>query len=444
MPQVHLRLVVQRDGPTVDGPGQAGLDQAVALQLSAQPLVVPAHRGAAGLLDAVQSSIGTDEQLLHGGGVLGEARHPGADAHRNRADLRLHPERAQPTGQRLAHGGRGLLGTDLHEGNELVARAAAQQMAGGQPRAQMLGQADDDGVAHVVAVAVVHPLQVVHVEEDHEKRLLQGIGRRQSRLQGLAQAAEVRQSGEAVVVRQETQLVLGRLDGADVGDDCHGAMARFGGVLQARYRHPGRDAAPVTREEGGLAAPDVTGHQRAPDVARDTARLRALVQQARGLAQQLLPREAGHELQRRVHVGNMALAIGDQDGLGRGVEDAGRGAQRFGVLLLLAQHAVQGLEHGGNLVVDRVVLHGHGPAGHDVRAVGHQLLQAAGSACGKALRPALELRHQPQPQHARERGQAQREPEHGPHAAADQEPQFHPQGVLASTQKLAGTQQPCG
>ena len=280
----------------------------------------------------------------------------------------------------------------VDDGDELVTRAPAQQVPWRQVGLQVRRQGLDDGVAHVVAVRVVHRLQVVHVQEHEQEGPHLGVGRGQARLQCLRQRAEVRQPGQAVAVGQVVQLRLRRLQRADVGNHRdHAALLADPAGAQARDRHDRGHQVPVAVTERGLAAPQAIALQRLADAARGHRVLGLAVEHAGVPPDQLQPGVAGHARQGGVGLDDAAVDVGHHDGLARGLEDPRRGAQLAGDLLLHLEHLLQRREHRGDLVAVRLrVGHDRAPVEHVAAGV-DQALEPARRAAGELPRPALDL-----------------------------------------------------
>ncbi|MDT4842544.1 hypothetical protein FQZ97_764520 [compost metagenome] len=131
----------------------------------------------------------------------------------------------------------------MQQYGELVATQAERQVGLAQAATQAIGHGDEQLVADVVAVAVVHILEVVEVDEQQCGHLRFPVRPVQVGFQLLLEGLAVAQSGERVAVGHVQQLALvGHLladvaqDAAEA-DDLPAARAedrREGGVHPAR------------------------------------------------------------------------------------------------------------------------------------------------------------------------------------------------------------------
>ena len=98
-------------------------------------------------------------------------------------------------------------------------RAEARDHVGlARAHAEALRQLDQQLVAGVVAQRVVHELEVVQVQEQDADAEVEPAGTRERALEHLLEQRTVRQTGQLVVVREERDLLLGRLALGDVED----------------------------------------------------------------------------------------------------------------------------------------------------------------------------------------------------------------------------------
>ena len=147
------------------------------------------------------------------------------------------------------------------EDEELVASEPGDDVGRPHGVAEPVGHDAEELVAGRVAVAVVHKLEVVEVDEEHGDRQVAALGARDRLLEVLLEEEAVGQVGQRVVVGQMgepglrgDQLVGGAAAVGDVGDDpIHEPAA----VLDPRPRalpHPARDAVGADQPVLDLAA----------------------------------------------------------------------------------------------------------------------------------------------------------------------------------------------
>ncbi|MCY1308246.1 hypothetical protein D9M70_582380 [compost metagenome] len=96
----------------------------------------------------------------------------------------------------------------MHDYGELVATQAEGAVRLAQAAAQAFGNADQQAIADLVAVAVVDFLEVVEVEEQHGGGFRTGPGCRNVPLQLLVEGLAIAQAGQSIAVGQVDQLVL--------------------------------------------------------------------------------------------------------------------------------------------------------------------------------------------------------------------------------------------
>jgi hypothetical protein len=165
------------------------------------------HRYAvlAGRLRGVHRDVGVAQQLV---GADARARRRDADAD---ADVDLPPVERERPAQRLddavGHAGRpGKARVVVEQDGELVAAEPGRDVAGSHGRPQPPGDAAQQPVAGVVAEGVVDDLEVVEIEEHHDRHLrtrpLDPV------THGFEEQGPVRQAGERVVIGLVAELLL--------------------------------------------------------------------------------------------------------------------------------------------------------------------------------------------------------------------------------------------
>ena len=110
----------------------------------------------------------------------------------------------------LGDAGGALVVAAVEQDGELVAAEARGQVAGAQHPAQAAGEGDEQLVADLVAEAVVDPLEVVEVEEEHDRA---AVGRASAASTCWVNSARLASPVERVVRRAvlEAVAVLGQL-----------------------------------------------------------------------------------------------------------------------------------------------------------------------------------------------------------------------------------------
>jgi hypothetical protein len=170
------------------------------------------------------------QQGLRVGGVEREEAHAHAGA-----DPQIRRSRGHGLHEYLAHAPRRLLGRaggaldrrrqvgQQHE--ELVAAIAPHEIRRPRGAAQAVRHRHEHLVAHLVAEAVVHELEVVevHVHGAHGAAVLSRPG--DCLVERRAELLAVRKPGERVVIRAMAQLLLGPLPVRDVEDHALGQRA---------------------------------------------------------------------------------------------------------------------------------------------------------------------------------------------------------------------------
>ena len=195
----------------------------------------------AGALRRVHRDVGVPEQVVRRIGTR-RARDAdaGVDVHLVAAEQerRLH-RLAEPLHQRRRVHRTAL----LQEDRELVAAESRHRVGHPGARAEPLGRGDEQPVAHLVAQAVVHLLEVVEVEEQHRQRVPVAAGERQRMADPVAEERPVGEPGERVVERLVDQLLLQPLPLAHVAGVEHdprtvGSSSRLVAMISAWSAEP--------------------------------------------------------------------------------------------------------------------------------------------------------------------------------------------------------------
>ena len=233
------RLVDQRELLAVQRAMQRVLQLQPPLGALQHVLAVIVEGVAAGLLGRVHRRVGGAQQAVE---VLQLRRlHGDADAG---ADLQRDVVLAQRLGQRrqqLARDVAGILrlGQVAQHDHELVVAEAREQVAVAQLLVQPRGGQLQQGVAGGMAEGVVDALEAVQVDQQHRQGLATLAGLAHRFLGALAQQEAVRQAGQAVVVRQQLDALVGLAFAADVAEQHHEARRQALAAIELdQHLHP--------------------------------------------------------------------------------------------------------------------------------------------------------------------------------------------------------------
>ncbi len=147
----------------------------------------------------------------------------------------------------------GVVGEAVDQDPELVAAEAGDDVAGAQVRAQPRRDGAQQGVAGVVAEAVVDQLEVVEVEEEDPDRRAGDRGAAERVVDRVDEAEPVGQAGERVVEDAVAQRAVGGVALEGVGEDVGGGFEE-GHVLGAEAARLAR--VDVEHAEGPVLAVD--------------------------------------------------------------------------------------------------------------------------------------------------------------------------------------------
>ncbi len=207
--QLHDRLVGDLEAALLDGALELAGERVAAQQRGGLAVVEDLEVPLLLLLGGVHGDVGVAQHL--GGArlaVLAERdAGAGADPQRGGGELERLVERELDA---LGDAGGALVVAAVEQDRELVAAEARRQVAGAQAGAQAAGEGDQQLVADLVPEAVVDALEVVEVEEQHDRA---AVGAAERRLDLLGEQRAVGEAGERVVVGavREPVAVLGQL-----------------------------------------------------------------------------------------------------------------------------------------------------------------------------------------------------------------------------------------
>ena len=240
----HQRLVVKVESLALrQRVAQVGFDQLTGPQLGAHLLVEELIGVAPLRLAGVKREIGLLQQLVGVGRVVGEDRETDRRAGVDAAAFDDEGP-AQRLDDAFGEVGRAaqVLDLGLHDG-ELVAAKARHRVGFTDRGVQAPGDALEQLVADVVAQRVVDVLEVIEVEQVQAHDVLVTSGMRRALAQAVEEQRAVGQVGQAVVLSEVLDALLGLLARRDVGRD-----AADRDDLAARIAHRELD-----REQGVLA-----------------------------------------------------------------------------------------------------------------------------------------------------------------------------------------------
>ena len=256
-------------------------------------------------------------------------------------------------------------------------------------------------VARGMAIAVVHILEAVQVEQQHRNVLAAALGLLHRQLQLVPEPGAVGQARERVVVRQVFQLPLLGLFFGDVGEHAHVMRDLARRVAHGRQRHVLRKDFAVLAAVPDLALPVPGLGQGRPHRLIKRLVVAARLEDARGLAQQLFFGIAQQPGERCVDRQDAAVGIGHHHALHGVVHH--RGGQALAGLAAL-QRGARGLDlvevlHHTHQVRGLIAHFGrqrHGAQhGHPAAVVQPQAVALAHVVVDLAGQQALQLRRGP-------------------------------------------------
>ena len=163
-------------------------------------------------LGAIHRRVCALQQPVGGRGMLGKHANAHADTSHHLQPLGGLPRLGHRRNQMARHQ-RGAVGMAqvAHHHGQFVARHAPQQVAGPQRPLHLLRDVLQHGIARGVAIAVVHVLEAVQVQDQHGQYFTAALGLLHGYLQLLHKPRAVEQPRERVVVREVFQTLALRL-----------------------------------------------------------------------------------------------------------------------------------------------------------------------------------------------------------------------------------------
>ncbi len=208
-------------------------------------------------------------------------------------------------------------------------------------------------VAHLRTVGVVDALEAIQVQAHHGHALAFALGGGVHLLEALARQQAVRQAGQRVVIGQEIDQVLLGLALGDVHEHHHEVLRMAFAVAHHGHAEQARIGVAILASRQDLAGPVAGVFQRLHQQLVGRRVLLAGVQQRHAAAHHLVGAVAGNLGEGGIAGDDVAGAVGDHDGVQRGLEHAAGQAQEFlvGAALLdfLLQRLGQLRQFGGAL-----------------------------------------------------------------------------------------------
>ena len=192
-------------------------------------------------------------------------------------------------------------------------------------------------IAHRVPMAIVDKFEIVEIEAENREFAPVLMGEVQGLLQTLPPQQTVGQPRQRVVIGEELDLLLSLLELGNIGEQAHVAQQLAVLIHDTGYRQPLGINFAILATIPDFALPAAFGLQAGPEVLIKPLGLHLGVQQPHVPAQGLLGGVAGDGGKGRVDQDDVAVRIGDHDGLRALVEYRLR-QQQF--LLLLAQDSI--------------------------------------------------------------------------------------------------------
>ena len=218
----------------------------------------------------------------------------------------------------------GLVAEVGEHGDELVAAQAGQRVAFAQRVAQALRDDDQQLVAGLVAVRVVHFLESVEIEIDERQQPLAPARLRDGLLQAVGEQHTVGNAGQRVVVRHVLELPLMLLELGDVGEKRNVVLRLVVGVAHGSDVELLGVQLAVLALVPQLAVPVPPGLQVAPHGGVELGAVATGPQHPRTLAEHLLARIAGDPGKGVVDFDDAPRRVGDHDAFVGVRENAGR------------------------------------------------------------------------------------------------------------------------
>ena len=154
----------------------------------------------------------------------------------------------------------------LQKDGELVTTQASHRVAGAHARLQTVSHLDQQGVARLVAQAVVDHLEVVQVEKQHRDQVLPTVGVRHGALESIAKEGSIGQPRQRIVERLVLERRFGLLAAANVSVDADDRAWLAAGVKLERPAAGHHNRRAVSASVFELAIPAPATYQLSVDI----------------------------------------------------------------------------------------------------------------------------------------------------------------------------------
>ena len=205
------------------------------------------------------------------------------------------------------------VGQRRNDDDELVAAEPRDRLCLAQQVHEALGNPCQQLVSGIVTESVVDQFEAVEIEKEHCRVLAVASGFGDCLADAVLEQGAVRQSGQGIVVSKEMDMLFGALALADVIEAAGIVRHRAVGAPHRGDRQPRRIHFAVLAAIPHLAMPQAMLGDARPHLAPSAVVLAPGGKQSGGLADDLVPRVAGDEGQRRVRRNDALVGIGDAD-----------------------------------------------------------------------------------------------------------------------------------
>ena len=267
---------------------------------------------------AIDRRVRALQQQLGRGRMLGKHADTHADTRHHLKTVGRAPGLGHGTDELARHGGGaiGMTQVTSHHG-QLIPGQPAQHVTRPQGRLHLLDHVLEHLVPRGMAIAVVHILETVQVEQEHRHALTADAGLFHGLFQLVAKPGAVVQTGERIVARQVLQLPHPGFFLGDIGEHAHVVRDGTLQVAHGGQRHVlGEDFATLAAVPY-LALPMPRAPHDVPHGVVESLVVPSRLEDARGLTQQFVLGVAQKPRHRRIGRQDAALRIGDQHALER-------------------------------------------------------------------------------------------------------------------------------
>ena len=196
-------------------------------------------------LGAIDCGVGALQQQFGGARMLGKHANPHAHPDHHLQPVRRTPGLAHGPDQVARHGSGAIRVAQLaHHHRQLIARHAPQHITRAQSRLHLPRNVLEHLIARGMAIAVVHVLETVQIEQQHRHALAAFARLLHGQPHLMTKPAAIGQTRESILVRHVLQPLLLRLFFGDIDEHAH-VMRNFASqIAYHRQRHVlGKDLA---------------------------------------------------------------------------------------------------------------------------------------------------------------------------------------------------------